>query len=350
MKKSAQAQPSRHLTFPKLLLATLTVLVSSQSLANPASPAPIPLIDVGPKAAAQGFVAEATVEAQYQATVAAQVPGRVLEVKADAGQSVKKGALLMRLDTREASEQSAAAQAQYQNAKLQHARQQSLLNQKFVSPAALDKAKAELDAAAASLAAAQAGQSHGSIVSPMEGVVARRLTELGEMASLGKPLFLIYDPASLRITASVPQARLAEVRQAQGADIEFPEQKLRLAAKSIQLLPTADSSTHASQVRLYFTATPAQLAQITPGMAARVQFLTGQAQKLTLPQSAILHRGEVSAVYVYSPDGRFSMRQLRLGEASSNGEVEVLAGLSKGERIAADPQQALLLRKTTPAR
>lgn len=55
--------------------------------------------------------------------------------------------------------------------------------------------------AAANRAAAGASQSHAIIVSPMTGIVARRLAELGDMTTPGKPLFVIYEPGSLRVTA-----------------------------------------------------------------------------------------------------------------------------------------------------
>lgn len=92
---------------------------------------------------------EALVEAVNQATLAAQVSGRVVEVHVDAGQAVNKGDLLMKIDAREASEVAAGASAQYVNARAHYQRMLSLRQQGFVSPAAVDKAKADLDAAQA---------------------------------------------------------------------------------------------------------------------------------------------------------------------------------------------------------
>jgi RND family efflux transporter MFP subunit len=282
------------------------------------------------------FPAESLVEAVQQATVGAQVAGRVLEVKADAGQRVKKGELLMRIDGREAEEAMRAAEALYANAKVSYERTRSLVAQKFMSPAALDKARAELDAASANRAAAGAGQSHASILAPMSGIVARRHAEMGDMATPGKPLFTIYEPGSLRVTASVPQYRLKEMRGVKAARVEFPELGKWVDAQSVNVLPTADASTHVSQVRVALPDVP----EATPGMFARVHFVIGQAEKLTVPASAVLRRGEVAAVYVQATDGRLSLRQLRLGERVGLGEIEVLAGLASGERVVNDPVQA----------
>jgi RND family efflux transporter MFP subunit len=298
----------------------------------------LPVVVVEPHAVDIAFPVESVVEAVQQSTVGAQVAGRVLEVRADAGQQVAKGDVLMRIDAREAGEAARAAEAQYAVAKLNYQRHQQLKAQKFVSQAALDKAKADFDSAAANRSAAGASQSHSIIVAPMAGIVARRHVEAGDMAMPGTPLFTIYQPGSLRVTASVPQYRLAAMRGVTTARVEFPELGKWVDATAVQVLPTADAATHVSQVRVTLPPLP----EATPGMFARVHFVTGRADKLTVPASAVLRRGEVAAVYVQLPDNRLSLRQLRLGEAVGQGEIEVLAGLSSGDKVVTDPVKAAM--------
>jgi RND family efflux transporter MFP subunit len=283
------------------------------------------------------YPAEAVVEAVKQATVAAQVQGRVTEVRADAGQRVKQGEVLMRLDAREAAEGAAGSQAQYLQAKAQYERSKNLHAQKFISQAALDQAEATFKAAQANAGASGATLSHATVTAPMSGIVAQRLTELGEMASPGKPLISVFDPKSLRVTASVPQYKLAEVRKAARARVEFPETGVWVDALRVEVLPTADTRTHAVTARVYL---PDGMENVIPGMFARVHFITGQTKKLTVPAKAVLHRGEVSAVYVYGDQGVLRLRQVRLGEPVIGGDLEVLAGLSAGEKISLDPVKA----------
>lgn len=297
---------------------------------------PLPVVTVRLHAVDLGFPADSVVEAVQQTTVGAQLHGRVLEVKVDAGQAVKKGDVLMRIDAREAAEAVRAADAVHANAKLHFERQQQLKAQKFVSQSAVDKAKADLDAAVASRAAAAAGQSHATIVAPIAGVIARRHAEAGDMAMPGAPLFTIYQPGALRVTASVPQVHLKDMRAIKGVRVEFPELGKWVTATSVQVLPTADAATHVSQVRIGLPAVP----EAMPGMFARVHFVTGQAEKLTVPTAAVLRRGEVSAVYVQAADGRLSLRQLRLGDAVGHAEIEVLAGLVSGDKVVTDPIRA----------
>jgi len=75
-------------------------------------------------------------------------------------------------------------------------------------------------------------------------------------------------------------------------------------------------------------------------MFARVHFIIGSGDKLTVPARAVLRRGEVTAVYILNADNRLSLRQLRLGEVVGQGEIEVLAGLAAGEKVVTDPVKA----------
>ena len=291
------------------------------------------------------YPAEAMVEAVRQATVAAQVQGRVVEVHADAGQRVRKGQVLMRLDAREAAEGAASAQAQLIQARANYERTRNLHAQKFVSTAALDKADADLKAAQAAAGASGATVSHATVAAPLTGIVAQRHTELGEMASPDKPLITVYDPKGMRVIASIPQYKLAEVRRGGTARLEFPETGLWVDATRVEVLPTADARSHTVTARLYL---PDDLPGVIPGMAARAHFVVGSGKKLTVPPQAVIRRGEVTGVYVIDARNTPRLRQVRLGEMLGNGELEVLAGLSAGDRVSLTPIQAGIQLKQQP--
>jgi len=283
------------------------------------------------------YPAEAVVEAVKQAVIAAQVPGRVIEVRADAGDAVKQGQLLMRIDAREAVQGYAASQATLSNARANYERTKNLHTQKFISKAALDKAESEYKAAQAGSGAAGAAASHASIVSPLTGFVAQRHTEAGEMATPGKPLITVYDPKGLRVTGSIPQYKLAEVRANLRAKVEFPESRKWVDAVKVEVFPAADPRTHTVQARVYL---PDNQPGIIPGMFARAHFVTGKSKKLLIPAAAVLRRGEVTAVYVIDEKNAARLRQVRLSEPLAGGFHEVLAGVSAGEKVALDPVKA----------
>lgn len=294
------------------------------------------------------YAADAVVEAVRSATVSAQIAGNVTRFYVDAGERVKRGDLLVRIDTRETDAQVAAgsarvaqAEAQLAQAKLNYERTAKLVERRFVSQAAFDKADADLKSAQAEVQVARAGasqavtaRSFAEVRSPIDGVVTRRLAELGELASPGKPLLEVHDPSALRAVASVPQFVLPRIASAHEALVLFPFDDHKVTATRVTVLPAADARLLSTQVRADL---PASLpAGVVPGMAAKVLLPSGRAERLVVPAAAVVRRGELTAAYVVGADGRPQLRQIRVGEPVEGG-VEVLAGLQAGERVQARP-------------
>lgn len=308
------------------------------------------------------YAAEATVEAVRQSTVSAQIAGRIIDVRFDAGDYVEKGQVLVRIDAREVAQAVAGRQAEVasarailENARANYERTRQLYTQKFVSQAALDKAQAEYRAAQAQAAAHVAGagqaqtlRSYTNIVAPYSGVVSERHVQLGEMATPGMPLMTGFDPRDVRVVASIPQYKLTQIKSAGRATVEFPASNRWVNASSIQVLPAIDEKTRVFQVRLEL---PENLRDVYPGMFARAHFVIGRMQKLVIPASAVVRRSEVTAAYVVTPDKQIRLRQIRVGETAAGGAVEVLAGLTPGEMIALDPLAAgIALKQSQKAR
>lgn len=305
---------------------------------------------------AQSYSADGVVEAARQSTVSAQIAGRVKEILFDVGDTVKKGQVILRIDEREAVQAVAGSQAQLmqaqaamQNAKSNYERSRQLFAQKFISQAALDKAQADYQMALAQAAGSAAGaqqsvlaRGYTSVVAPYSGVVGARLVELGEMVTVGKPLMSGFDPVQMRVIVDVPQYKLADIGAHPQAMIELPSLKHQVQAASVTVLPTADARTHSTQVRAYL---PANEAGVYPGMFVRVHFTVGKANKLLIPASAVVRRSEVVAVYVVDDKGVARLRQVRLGEVAGQDEIEVLAGLNPGEKVALEPIKAGMAAK-----
>jgi RND family efflux transporter MFP subunit len=295
--------------------------------------------------------AEAVVEAVRQSTVSAQVSGRIVDIRFDVGDRVEKGAVILRIDERAASQAVAASEAQVReaeatlvNARANYERTRQLLAQKFVSQAAVDKAEADYKAAESRMKATLAGagaaateKSFATIVAPYSGVVSARHVQLGEMASPGKPLLTGFDPGGLRVVATVPSAQVPAIQAGARARIEVPSLGRWVEVKSVTVVPSADPRTHTTQVRLDL---PADAKGLLPGVFARAHFVTGRAPRLMVPREAVLRRSEVTAVYVVDAKGEPRLRQVRVGTASDEKSVEVLAGLKAGEKVALEPVKA----------
>jgi RND family efflux transporter MFP subunit len=300
---------------------------------------------------AQSYKAEGVIEAVRQSTVSAQISGRVKEVNFDVGDTVNKGQVIVRIDEREAAQALAGSRAQVMqsqaalaNAKANYDRSRQLFEQKFISQAALDKAQADYKLALAQAAASEAGagqsaltRGYSAVIAPYGGVVAARMVEVGELVTVGKPLMTGFDPSQLRAVVNVPEQVMRGLGAQPEVRLELPALKRWLNAASVTVQPVADARTHSTQVRVTL---PANEAGIYPGMFVRAHFVTGKAGKMLLPVSAVLRRSEVVAVYVVDDKGGVRLRQVRLGEPVGQNEVEVMAGLNPGEKVALDPVKA----------
>jgi len=304
---------------------------------------------VGEQAVRQTVPAEAVIEAVRQATLASQVAGRIVDLPVKAGDAVRTGQVLARIDARAADaavvasrSQLAEAQANYANAKRVHERNVALLAQKFVSQAAVDQsatalasAAAQVEAVRANLGSADVARDWTTIVAPYAGIVGATHAELGDMATPGKPIVTVFDPRELRAVATVPQAVLARADLA-ASRVELPSSGRIVTPVRATVVPLADAKSHTTSVR--FDLPP--LEGVVPGQYARVRLAVGVATLLAVPESALVRRGEVTAVYVIDAKGAPRLRQVRVGSVVDEGEVEVLAGLAAGDTIAANPVAA----------
>jgi len=298
------------------------------------------------------YAADAVIEAVRQATVAAQLSGAVTQILVDAGDRVKKGQVLARIDTRETDAQVAAgrasvaqADAQLTQARLNLERTQSLLDKNFVSRAALDQAESNFKAAKAAADAARAGntqadtaRTYAELRSPIDGVVTRRLMEPGEIAAPGRGVVALHDPSALRAVGNLPQFVLPKAAGATRATVELPQLGRTLSATRVTILPAADARLLSTQIRADLPA--GDIPGVTPGAAAKILVSIGRTRKLVVPESTLIRRGELTAVNVLAADGRPQLRQVRVGSALADGGIEVLAGLSDGERVLLNPLAA----------
>ena len=361
------------MVYKTLLLPALAALLVGAT-AHAATPISVPTLEVGARASAAGFEIDGTLQARQQATLAAQASGRVLALTVKAGDRVKAGQTLLRIDERElqagvagGDASVAQAQAALTQAQQQMTRTRDLRQQGFVSSAALDTAQAQLLAAQAALQQAQAGRSqatlargHALLTAPFDGVVLATLIEAGELAAPGRPVLTLYAPGQMRAVLQVPASRAAAVRGATGVEVQLPSGSWVSPAARTEL-PGTDPVSQTIEWRLDLS--PAASAGQTPGRSVRVRFTgladaaasasqgspsTAIAQRLSLPESAVLRRGELTAVYV-AQDQRFVLRAVRLGSPRGS-DVEVLAGLKAGERVALDPVRAGLTGATPATR
>ena len=332
----------------------LAIALTSTAAELPSVPA-----TAGGQAALSGF--DATIEAVRQTALAAQVAGAIVQIHAKAGDVVKPGQPLLRIDATAANQAATASDAQVVAARAaldvaqkELGRQQQLFRDRFISQAALDRAEAEFKATQAqvNVQMAQAGAARTQsgfylVRAPYAGVVAEVPVALGDMAMPGRPLLTLYDPSALRVTATVPYSVASRMAPGQLPRIELPglpAARQWVTPARTQLLPTVDASTHTVQLRADL---PGSVTGVAPGMFARLWLTAAGIDAggggVTVPAQAVVRRAEMSGLYVLDPNGRPLLRQVRLGRTQGD-RVEILSGLTAGERVVTDPQAAARVR------
>ena len=321
--------------WPSLLALALAACGAGDPAQAPPMPE-LPTFQVEAGAGMPGRGWDGVVEAVREAGLTAQTIGRVAEVRHDVNDRVAAGEVLVRLTAVEQQAGVDAARAQLQLAEATYKRMAGLAANQYVSKMQLDQARAERDAARAQLANVGQQSAYTTIRAPYAGIVSARAVEPGESVGIGQPLMTLFAPEALRIEVSVPQADAEAIRSNPQARVRFDDGR-SVDAVQVTVFPTADAASHAVKVRVQL---PALEQAAWPGNTARVVFpALKDGAGVRVPVSALLRRGEVNAAYVLA-DGRVTLRQLRVGERVGD-EVEVIAGLHAGERIAVDPVAAM---------
>ncbi|MGZ8984649.1 MAG: efflux RND transporter periplasmic adaptor subunit [Methylotenera sp.] len=338
----------------------LLIGLSNMALSNIASAGGLATAAVTQSSNAAMFTAEGVVEAVKSSLIAPQVSGSITALPVKAGDHVKAGQLLARIDTRLATQQAmtnqaqvVAAQAQLSAARKEYERKRRLYEKEYISQAALERAESDYRTAEAQTKAqlAQTGMASvqtglHTINAPYSGVIAEVMSEVGGMAMPGQPLLSLYDPSGFRVVVNVPQSQLANLQSGASIKLLIPaaaEAERSLSSTQMTVLPTADPVSNMVKVRLSL---PQNLTSISPGMFARamlpVTSSSGKGQ-IFVPAKSVVRRSELTAVYVVDRQGRPQLRQVRLGRKQGE-NIEVFAGLQAGELVALDPIAAANLK------
>jgi RND family efflux transporter MFP subunit len=333
--------------------ALLAAALGAGAPLRAAEPVAVPTVVARPAGVGGSFVLDGAVQAVRQSTLAAQTAGNVRTLAVKAGDRVKAGQLIARIDERDAQAGLlraqagvAEARAQLRNAELSAQRQRELRQQGFVSQAALDVSETTAQAARAGLEQAQAAQeqavlarSFAAIAAPFDAWVLATHVEAGELALPGRAVATIYSPGAMRAVVQVPSSRAAWARAARQVQVLLPNGRA-VEPTATTLMPSTDPVAQTIEWRLDLPASVA--AAVTPGQSVQVRFAaagSGDGGPIVVPTAALLRRGELTAVYVVQGN-RFVLRAVRVGADRGAAGIEVVAGLKAGERIAADAVRA----------
>ena len=324
------------------------------------------------------------VTARRRATISSKITGKVVEVNVEEGMAVREGQILARLDDSNPRASLAFAQAQVEaarhniaenevrlaDARLTLGRRTQLVKERVASQSEVDQSQVDVDSMVARIAASremvkvaerqvamqQTDLDNTIIRAPFSGVAITKDAQPGEMVSpvsagggfTRTGICTIVDMKSLEVDVDVNEAYINRV--VAGQDVTavlnaYPE--WQIPARVITMVPTADRQKATVLVRIGFK----QLdPRILPDMGVKVTFLRQDDKSvaktevrrpmLLVPKAALRAENGQNVVFVARADGTVERRAVRTGGEDGT-QVEVVAGLTKGEQVVTPPSATL---------
>lgn len=312
-------------------LSLVAAVVAWQILAN--RPVAVSAVRVEIGAATELVYATGFVEPEHPVTVSSRLTAPVVAVLVKEGQAVTRGQTLVQLDDTQQQALLVQAKAQAQGQSLIEQRTSTLFGQGWVTRTANDAAVASARAARAGAVAASAQLGQMTVRAGISGVVLKRDVEPGDLATPGKALLSLGDPARVRVTATVDERDIPRVQVGQRAVLSSDALPGRLMRGHVlEITPSGDPDQRSFRVRIALD----REGNLPLGLTLEVNIVTREHPRALLVPAAALVEGHVWRIEA----GRARLRPASAGIAGSD-KVEVVSGLAAGDRVIVNPPGGL---------
>jgi RND family efflux transporter MFP subunit len=285
-----------------------------------------------------------TIRAKVETVISPVITAKISTISVRAGDEVKRGEVLAELDSRElearvgqARQAVVAARANLALAEKDSERLQRIYRAEpgAVSKAELDRVQTSLRTARAQLLGARRQEdeaktalSYSSLEAPISGRVVERYADPGDTARQGEALLRMYDPDTLRLEASVRESVASTLTRGQGLTAKVDALDKAFEAVVDEIVPSADPGSRSFLVKVALKGSSG----LYPGMFGRLLIPIGQTHKTYIPIKAVTQVGQLHFVIVKTEQGPVR-RYVRLGARAGGDRVQVISGLTAGEKI-----------------
>lgn len=341
-------------TYISLLTIGLTLMLScgkeKKEVANNETAIPVKVSGIAADINGQSVTASGKIEAENSANVSTRMMGYVTKVNVKVGQKVSAGQLLISINNTDLQAKKAQvdasilqATAAYNNAKKDFDRFTALFNQQSASQKELDDMTSRYEMAKAGLEGAKqmrnevmAQFSYSNITAPFSGEVINTFIKEGDMANPGMPLVSIEGASHLQVTAMVSESDITSIQNGMNVKVLVKSSNQELTGKVIEVSGSAKNTGGQYLVKINLNNSNAK---VLSGMFVNVQFplvskkqtTTATTNKVVVPESALIHQGQLTGIYTIGNKDIAILRWLRIGKTFGN-QVEVLSGLSENEQ------------------
>jgi membrane fusion protein, multidrug efflux system len=286
-----------------------------------------------------------SLEGLVDPTVAAEVAARVVNVHVNLGQAVKKGQLIATLDAtdfamqrNEAAAEIARVQALLDNQAKTVARNQALVDKKFISQNAVDNEVAQQNVLKQQLAAAKARvssinhtSSKARVIAPVSGVVEKKLVDTGDFVRIGDPIVQIISKQRLRAHLPFPEQIGAQLKPGLKVRLTTPTSSKTVESVIHELKPMITEGSRTIDV----IADVVDEADWQPGASVTGTVILGEkAAAIMIPEQSLILRPAGEVVYVVRDNVAYQA-VVKTG-ARQNGLIELLEGLQPNDVIVVD--------------
>lgn len=305
-------------------------------------PAAVTVAEVQQERWRQSLFAVGSVAAEQGINVNAPLPGTVVEIQFESGQQVKRGQVLIAQDVGVQMAELDGLVAAHELRTLQFQRAKKLLTDKQISQSDYDAARAALDEAHADVQAKRAYIVRKKVYAPFDGTLGIRMVDLGTYLEPGDPIVPLQMLDPIHVDYALPEQYLSRLSVGQITEIvvpAYPGEKFYGQITAFD--PGIDQATRNVRIRATM-ANPDR--RLRPGMFAEVSTIEALTKAVaSLPQTAVTYSPYGDTVFVVvETDGaaHVERRQIETGEVRA-GRVEIVAGVSLGERVVAIGQNKL---------
>lgn len=282
-----------------------------------------------------------TIRAVHETSIGSKLMARVVEANIKAGQPVKKGEVLIRLDETDLQarlQQAKAALASTEAARSQAASDEKRYGTLVTSGAvprqqheeavtALRTAEANLSRAQETINEVQATLDWATIRSPIDGMIVDKRVDVGDMVTPGQMLVTLFDPTRMQLVASVRESLTRRLQVGNDVMVQVEGLDKECSGTVSEIVPEAQSASRTFQVKVTGPCPPG----IYSGMFGRILIPLDEEQILVIPRQAVRAIGQLELVEI-AADGKPMVRAIRTGRVLGD-DIEVLSGLREGEQV-----------------
>lgn len=265
--------------------------------------------------------------------IVSQTAGRIVSIRAEVGDKVRKGQLLATMD----DVNLAKTRMQYVNDSTELGRLTELYKIGAISQADYDMAKLALNVTKKTY---ENLAENTYLRSPIDGVVTARNYDKGDMYSMAQPIFVVQQIQPVKMLINVSESLFSQVHEGMDFDVDVDSYPGETFQGKVNLLyPTVNAATHTFPVEVVCQNADQRL---RPGMFARVTATFGTNHHVVIPDVAVVKQmgsGE-HFVYVLQPDNTVKYTLVELGKRMGN-RYEIVSGINEGDRIVTEGQVRL---------